>query len=122
MAFLLTKKEKHENLYEIVVSKMNKKLNQGTKAHSQNIGFPTNGKQMVKMFLWFDEGDVVELKSEPFYEFSEAQHFSMAFDDNFLSDSVVEKERDEYFVYSGWVIKNAVFPYSLMSKGAYYEF
>lgn len=117
-----TSEEYNDECYEKALATIDEKIKKGIRPHSKNIGYPLSDKRMVKMYLWFDCGKAMELKSEPFYSEEEAKHFSDAFNDNFLYDSTVEKEENQYFVYSGWVLKSGLLSYSIMSNGAYYEF
>lgn len=107
------------------IEKRIKKLQKnGYRAHRYRY-MPDEGmEEYVWMIRNVELNTVIELVSEPFDTETEAKHFANVFNDCFLADASYTLENGKYRVYTGWLIKQWVIPYSMNNgqKGSYFMF
>lgn len=111
-----------EKIVKTVLLNFKRKQKQGIKAHSRHIQQKQGMKSEVRLYRWIELDKVMELKSEPFSSEQEAVHFAEVFQDCFLYDPTVVREKENYYVYTGWVLKMGFYSYGLNQQFQYYVF
>lgn len=111
-----------KEIYEKIIAKMHEKQDKGIRSHGKRIKHISGMKEYITMYRWNELDSVIELISEPFATKAEAEHFAECFNDSLLAEAKCIENGGQFFVLSGWMLKNTVMSYSWEGEGRCFEF